>query len=112
MEKLFYFIFLFIIGHIFVWYQTNGQFISKAFKDNVWIVSLMGMPLAYLFIQATKIGYEAFNEKLWPIRIVGFTVGTVVFSLMTYMHLEEGLDTKTIICLLLCIAIIMVQIAF
>ena len=69
----------------------------------------MGIPLSYIFITATKLGYEFFGN-LWPIRIIGFSIGTIVFSFMTFYFMGEGLAPKTIICILLSLMIIMVQI--
>ena len=70
----------------------------------------MGVPMAYLFISATRIGYEVFDDKLWPVRVLGFSIGTIVFSSMTYFVLEEALTFKTYISLLLCIFIILIQV--
>jgi hypothetical protein len=109
--KLLQFLGFFIAGHILVWLQSSGQFIWKSFRDNTFLLCLMGVPMAYLFITATRIGYESFDQKLWPVRILGFSIGTMVFSGMTYFCLGEGLTLKTCISLLLCIAIILVQIA-
>ena len=108
--KLLQFLGFFVAGHILVWLQSNGQFIWKSFRDNIFFLCLMGVPMAYLFITATRMGYEAFDNKLWPVRILGFSIGTIVFSGMTYFCLGEGLTLKTCISLLLCLAIILVQI--
>ena len=32
----------FIIGHILVFYQLNGQFLYKSFRENEWAVAAMG----------------------------------------------------------------------
>mgnify|MGYP003124238794 FL=1 len=100
---------MFFIGHLLVWTQSNGQFKWDFFKNNLWFTCLMGIPLSYIFINATRIGYEAFGN-LWPIRIIGFSIGTIVFSFMTYYFMGEGLTPKTIICILLSVIIILVQV--
>ena len=109
--KLLTFVGLLFLGHTLVWLQSSGQLVWKDFRENVLLLSLFGVPLSYLFIQATRIGYEVFEENLWPCRIMGFTVGTIVFTFMTYFFLGETITIKTGICLVLCIIIILVQVA-
>ena len=108
--KLLQFILFLTIGHAFVWTQCNGQLIWKPFKDNIWAVCLMGFPLSYLFVRATRIGYDIFDEKLWAVKLIGFSVGTIVFFIMTLIFLGESITLKTFVSLLLCVAIILVQI--
>ena len=109
--KLLTFVGLLFLGHILVWLQSSGQLAWKSFRDNTLLLSLFGVPFSYLFIQATRIGYEVFEENLWPCRIMGFTIGTIVFTFMTYFFLGETITIKTGICLVLCIIIILVQVA-
>jgi hypothetical protein len=103
------FIPMFVVGHMLVWTQSNGQFKWDFFKNNLWFTCLMGLPLSYIFITATKLGYEFFGN-LWPLRIIGFSIGTIVFSFMTFYFMGEGLTPKTIICILLSVIIILVQV--
>ena len=109
--KLFYFLSLVFLGHILIWLQSSGQLLWKTFRENPLLISLFGVPFSLMFMQATKIGYGIFNENLWPVRIMGFTIGTIVFSFMTYVFLGEAINLKTGICLVLCIIIILVQVA-
>jgi len=81
------------------------------FKNNPLIIALMGLPSGYLVIVATKYGYEAFDGNLWPMRIIGFSLGTILFSILTYVCMSEGLTLKTILCLVLSLVIIIIQIA-
>ena len=41
--------------------------------------------------------------------MIGFGIGTIVFGLMSYYFLKEIPTLKTIICLLLALAIILIQ---
>jgi len=110
--KLLQFLLLAFAGHVMVWMQSSGQFMWQSFRDNTFLLCLLGIPVSYVFINATRLGFEAFQDTLWPVRILGFSVGTIVFAGMTYFFMGEGLTLKTCISLLLCIAIILVQIAF
>ena len=44
-------------------------------------------------------------------RLAGFGIGTIVFGLMAWMMVGEIPTLKTIICLLLGLAIILIQIS-
>ena len=43
-------------------------------------------------------------------RLIGFGLGTIVFGILSYLMLEELPTIKTFICILLAIAIILIQI--
>jgi len=98
-----------MVGQILIWYQSNGQFISQWFKNNILIVSLFGVPISYLFINATRLSYEGFGAT-WPGRMLGFSMGVIVFTVLASVHMNEHLNLKTILCLILSFAIICIQI--
>ncbi len=108
--KLLQFVSLLLVGHILIWIQSNGQLMWSSSRNNVFFVCLFGIPLSYLFINATRIGYGAFDNELWPVRVMGFSIGTIVFTFMTYLFLGEAITAKTLICILLSIVIILVQV--
>jgi len=81
------------------------------FKKYPYLIMLLGVPSSYLAMMASRIVYEDFGEKIWPMRIIGFSTGTIIFTFLAYTFMSEGLTVKTILCLILSIAIIIVQIA-
>ena len=93
---------------IIVWFQLNGQLIWKWAKDNPFLLACLGVPISYLFILSTKIGYEGFGE-LWPIRLLGFATGMISFPIITYMMLDEGITVKTGISMFLGMIIMLLQ---
>tara|TARA_Y100000593_G_scaffold39687_1_gene76680 strand:- start:464 stop:805 length:342 start_codon:yes stop_codon:yes gene_type:complete len=95
-------------ANILVWFQLNGQLKWEWWKDNVWFVCLLGMPLSYMFFKVTTIGYEGFGA-LWPIRLLGFATGMLTFPILTYLLLGEGITLKTGISILLSIVILLLQ---
>ena len=101
---------LFLLGQILVWYQVNGQFISEWVKERPLIMSLMGVPVSFVYIYATQYCVEAFNGELWPQRLIGFAAGCVVFAILTFIHLNEAITLKTAVTLALAIAIVVIQI--
>ena len=102
---------LFILSQILIWIQTNGQFVWPWFKKNPLLVSLMGGTLiSYLFIVGTRLVAEHFDGLLWPGRFLGQSTGIIVFAAMTFLLLNEGVNTKTMLSLALAALLICIQI--
>jgi len=110
MKNLIYFILLVAVAQILIWYVTNGQFISNFFKKNTLLISFIGVPITYLVTTSTKYGFNYF-EKLWPIRLTGFAIGIVVFTILTSYYMNEFINLKTIITIFLCFLIILIQVS-
>ena len=106
-EILFCILILFFV-QIVVWFQLNAQVRWDWFKDNYWLMSLLGIPISYALMYSTKYGYTGFGE-LWPIRLMGFAVGMVIFPIITYMVLGEGITLKTGISITLAGIIMLLQ---
>jgi hypothetical protein len=102
--------FLFLLGQTLVWYQINGQFISTWIKERPIVMSLLGVPISYVYIYATQYTVAAFNGDLWPQRLIGFSMGMISFAILTYLHLNETLNIKTIVTLFLAAAIVCIQV--
>ena len=101
-------ILILFLTQIIVWYQLNGQLVWKWAKDNPFILSCLGIPISYLFILTTKLGYDGFGS-LWPIRLLGFATGMISFPIMTWILLNEGINIKTAISIMLSIIIMILQ---
>jgi hypothetical protein len=50
-----------------------------------------------------------FDGQLWPSRLIGFAVGTIVFTFMSMLWFDEPITTKTCVCLSLSVLILLVQ---
>ena len=101
---------LFLINNILVWYQLNSQLVWEWAKGtkSMWIMSLMGIPISYMFWLATKWGYEGFGS-LWSIRFLGFATSMITFPIMTYFYLGEAVTLKTFVTILLAFIIMLLQ---
>ena len=109
MSKLLLSILICAIANIGVWLQQQGQFLDYKFmKSQLWVM-MWSIPLGNMFWLATKLSYEHFGQY-WNIRLIGFGMGTVVFGLMTWLLSNEIPTLKTFICLLLAVAIILIQV--
>mgnify|MGYP003144921979 CR=1 FL=1 len=103
-------VFIFMLAHILTWFQLNGQFIWKSFKDNSMLLSIIGIPMSYLFILGTKYTVESFGGLLWPSRFIGFGIGIVIYALMVSWLFGEGFTTKTIVSIAISLILISIQV--
>ena len=101
---------LFVIAHIIVFFQLNGQFLWKWFRDNEWLMAMIGIPVSLLMIWGTKYTVEGFDGLLWPTRFVGFGLGMVIYAAGVSYYFNEGISAKTLISLLLSVVLICIQV--
>jgi hypothetical protein len=100
----------FLLGHIAVFFQLNGQFKWDWFKQNEFILAACGLVISYFYIWGTKHTVEAFGGLLWPARFIGFGIGMLVYAVGVSYLFKEGITSKTFISLFLCIILICIQI--
>ena len=100
---------LFLIGQVAVFYQINGQFFSKWFKEHPLLTILLGIPISAVYLYGAKYLVAAFEGELWPTRLIAYAIGIFAFTVLTYLHLNEGITMKTGVCLLLSVAILLIQ---
>ena len=101
---------LYFLTHIIIWFQVNGQFIWEWAKDHPWTMSILGFPISYVLIIATKYIVAGFDGLLWPGRLVGFGSGMIVMAILTWYMLGEGLNLKTMTSLILATGLVCVQV--
>ena len=100
---------VYLISQVFTFYQLQGHLWNKWIKDNPFMMSVLGLPIGYVVILASREMVDLWGGQTWPNRIIGFSLGVIVFSLMSWFLLKEPLTTKTIICLSLCFIILLIQ---
>lgn len=103
-------IFLLSIVYVLGWYQLHGQFLSDWFKKYEYYLIWISVPTTLLSIRAIKLVNEFFNGQIWPNRILTFTIGIILFSILTSFHFGEKLSLKTLTLLLLCFIIVTLQV--
>jgi multidrug transporter EmrE-like cation transporter len=99
-----------LIAQVITFLQLQGQLKYEVLKNNTWFVVLLGLPISYLFMISVKHFVTAFDGQIWPSRLIGFGIGVVVFSLMSYWLFKEPLTPKTLVCLGLGSLIVLIQI--
>ena len=103
-------ILLFLLAHIITFFQLNGQFKWEWFSKHEWVLALMGIPISFLYIWATKSTVNGLDGLLWPARFIGFGVGMIVYAGLVSYYFNEGITLKTLISLLLATALVFIQV--
>ena len=99
----------FIIGQVLIWFQSHIQFISNWSKDNPLLIAIPGVLVSYVSILATKHLAEAYSGLVWPSRLIGFGIGIILFSFLTWILLGEKIETKSLVCVILAFCILLIQ---
>ena len=90
-------------------FQLQGSLKYDWFKSHYWLTVLMGIPISMLFMYSVKNMVMAFDGQLWPSRLIGFSIGAIVFTWLSWVIFNEPLTTKTYVCLTLALGILMIQ---
>ncbi len=98
-----------VLAQIGTFYQLQGHLKFDWFKNNYWLTVLMGIPISMLFMYSVKNIVIAFDGQMWPSRLIGFSIGAIVFSWFSWAVFNEPMTVKTIICLLLAVGILLIQ---
>ena len=104
---------LFVLGHIFIWFEFNSQFVWPWWQNKaIFSILVIGIPADLLFWYGTKHVVSETGE-IWTARMMAFGASYLVFPLLTWVLAHESPFTlKTIICSLMAFAIIFIQIKF
>jgi hypothetical protein len=98
-----------LMAQILTFVQLQGQFRFQWAKDNPMYMALMGVPLSLLYLQSVKHLVAHFDGQLWPSRLLGFAIGAIVFTAMSWAWFKEPLSLKTLVCLGLAVCIMTIQ---
>jgi len=102
-------IFFGILAQVATFYQLQGPMKYEWFKNHYWLTVMMGIPISMLFMFSVKNMIIAFDGQMWPSRLIGFSIGAMVFTYMSWSLFNEPLTLKTLICLILAFGILIVQ---
>jgi len=99
----------FLLAHIMVFFQLNGQFKWDWFKTNEWVLALAGVPISFLYLWGTKYTVQGFEGVMWPARFIGFGIGMLVYGIGVSYFFNQGITPKTLVSLILAVGLISVQ---
>jgi len=97
------------IAQMLTFLQLQGQYKYEWVKNNFIWMSLLGIPISLLFMFSVRHLVAADDGELWPSRLIGYGIGVIVFIAMSKLWFDEPVSLKTSICLILSIAIILIQ---
>lgn len=97
------------LAQIGTFFQLQGHMKYQWVKDHYWLMVLLGIPISMLFMFSVKNIVTAFDGQMWPSRLIGFSVGAVVFTWLSWLIFKEPLSLKTIVCLILAMGILVIQ---
>lgn len=91
------------------WAQHNLQFKYPTLGPTWWGWYVLSLPLTWLFLMGTKYTVEGFGGQIWANRFVGFSIGIVMYSVLTSWFFEQHITWKIGVQLLLALGILLVQ---
>ena len=98
------------LAQILTFFQLQGSLRFEWFKNNYWLTVLMGIPISMVFMESVKYMVNAYGGQLWPSRLIGFSIGAIVFTWLSWWLFKEPLTMKTMVSLLFAVGILGVQI--
>lgn len=98
-----------IIGQVISFVQLQASIKWGWTEKFGWALMFLGLPISWAFMKSVQHFIYAFDGEIWPSRLGGFGIGVIVFSLMGWFLFREGITMKTGVCLLLSLAIILIQ---
>jgi len=101
-----------LLAQVLVFFQLQGPLKYDLLKKYYWINVLMGIPISMLFMYSVKNMVMAFDGQMWPSRLIGFSIGAIVFTALSWSVFNEPITTKTLVCLMLSAAILIIQLVW
>jgi hypothetical protein len=100
---------IFLIGQAVVWIQTNGPLIWDWAKTYKAALMLLGVPITWAFMEATRYAVSGFGGLFWPGRFTSFVAGIFIFTIMTLIFKGESINLKTGVSLGIAFSLLLVQ---
>ncbi len=99
-----------LVAQVFTFMQLQGSIKYGWYAKYPIIIILASIPSGWMFLKSVQHFVTAFGGEIWPSRLIGYGIGVVVFTLMSYYLFREPLNTKTLVCLGLSVVIILIQV--
>jgi len=101
-----------LLAQVLVFFQLQGPLKYEILKKYYWLNVMLGIPISMLFMYSVKNMVMAFDGQMWPSRLIGFSIGAMVFTWLSWSVFNEPITTKTLVCLLLSAAILIIQLVW
>jgi hypothetical protein len=110
MNKLYMGIIYAVLAQIMTYFQLQGNVKWNWYEKYPFIVYFMSIPMTYLYIKSVQCFVQHFDGNIWPSRLIGFSIGIIIFTIMTELLFKEPITTKTLLTIMLSALIILIQI--
>jgi hypothetical protein len=100
---------LMLLGQVGSFMQLQGAIKYGWYEKYMWLILLFSVPISYLYIRSVNMYVEGFDGQIWPSRLIGFSLGIVVFTVLSMGLFKETMTLKTAICLCLSVLIVLIQ---
>ena len=110
MNKLLVGILYGIVGQALTFLQLQGNIKYGWFQKYPIMVLAGAIPISFAFIKSVEHLVAAYNGELWPSRLIGFGIGAIVFTILSWLLFKEPFTLKTSICMILAATILLIQI--
>ena len=97
------------LGQLLIFLQIQGSLKYQFLQDHKFYVILMGIPISWIFMESTKYLVSWSQGNIWPSRLIGFSIGIIVFTVMSNILFGESITSKTGVCIFLAIIILSIQ---
>ena len=71
---------------------------------------LIAVPLSWFYIKSVDYFIKAFDGSIWESRLLGFSIGIIMFTVLSAIMFKEPFTLKTIVSLLLGFSIVAIQV--
>lgn len=110
MSNLTYGILWGVLGQIGSFIQLQGSLKFGWYQKHFWTIIILSAPLSYFYMKSVEHFVRAFDGQIWPSRLLGFGIGIVIFTTLSWLLFKEPLTLKTVISVVLGCVIIGLQI--
>jgi hypothetical protein len=99
-----------IVGQIITFLQLQGNVKYGWYEKYPIIILLSSIPSTWFYVKSVDNFVQAFDGQIWPSRMIGFGIGIIIFVTLSMILFKEPITIKTLICLILAVAILCIQI--
>ena len=101
---------LFVLAQGSAWLQHNLQFKYPKLGPEWWGWYIAAIPITWLFLKSTQLGVQGFGNSLWANRFLEFSIGIIVYAILTQYLFNQPMTSKIWVQVGLCFVIICVQV--
>ena len=99
-----------LVAQVLTFLQLQGSIKYGWYEKYPIVIILASIPSGWLYLKSVQHFVMAFDGEIWPSRLLGYGIGVIIFTLMSWQLFGEQLSPKTLVCLGLSVLIILIQI--